>query len=294
MQIHANILPVVAVSTTKMISRALPRSGSGKTLHFRQILPWGRRPSSNIDQAKIALNVGDIYKIGASPLTKEGLPRLARFLLSVNGKLTHRGISMKFAFLKFAAAAALGIAAVAPAQAATTFQIDTDAADTYVNVTSFDQIGFTNFTASLASLPGAFSLEEGESFTFDFATLNIGGFLGAGTASLEAKLSFLTPGGSGTSEGDGFYVKGFVVSGGGLNWEDIAPITIGGATYQVEFSDLAGLSISNPKVKATVTLISEGVGSPVPEPAAWAMLITGFGMVGGAMRMRQPRRALAA
>ncbi|XHS00649.1 hypothetical protein ACFB49_22480 [Sphingomonas sp. DBB INV C78] len=201
---------------------------------------------------------------------------------------------MKFAFLKFAAAAALGIAAVAPAQAATTFQIDTDAADTYVNVTSFDQIGFTNFTASLASLPGAFSLEEGESFTFDFATLNIGGFLGAGTASLEAKLSFLTPGGSGTSEGDGFYVKGFVVSGGGLNWEDIAPITIGGATYQVEFSDLAGLSISNPKVKATVTLISEGVGSPVPEPAAWAMLITGFGMVGGAMRMRQPRRALAA
>lgn len=34
--------------------------------------------------------------------------------------------------------------------------------------------------------------------------------------------------------------------------------------------------------------------APVPEPATWAMMITGFGMVGGAMRMRQPRRALAA
>ncbi|WP_380872873.1 hypothetical protein ACFB49_37690 [Sphingomonas sp. DBB INV C78] len=202
---------------------------------------------------------------------------------------------MKNTFFKFAAAAALGVAAVAPAQAATTFSIDTDAADTYVKVTDFDQFGFTNFSASLASLPGAFTLNEGESFTFDFATLNIGGFLGAGTASLEAKLSFLTPGGSGTSEGDGFYVKGWVVSGGGLSWEDIAPITIGNATYQIDFSDLAGLTIANPKVKATVTLISEGVGGAVPEPATWAMLIAGFGMVGGAMRMRAPRgKAIAA
>ena len=43
---------------------------------------------------------------------------------------------------------------------------------------------------------------------------------------------------------------------------------------------------------ATWTFVSEVQFSSgaVPEPASWAMMITGFGMVGGAMRRRQSRR----
>ncbi|MBT9472342.1 MAG: PEPxxWA-CTERM sorting domain-containing protein [Phenylobacterium sp.] len=33
--------------------------------------------------------------------------------------------------------------------------------------------------------------------------------------------------------------------------------------------------------------VSIGVSSAVPEPATWAMMIMGFGLVGSAMRRRQ-------
>jgi hypothetical protein len=33
--------------------------------------------------------------------------------------------------------------------------------------------------------------------------------------------------------------------------------------------------------------------APVPEPAGWAMMIVGFGAIGGAMRRRQPRVSFA-
>ncbi|SNS61482.1 PEP-CTERM protein-sorting domain-containing protein [Sphingomonas laterariae] len=199
---------------------------------------------------------------------------------------------MKSMFLKAAAVVSIGLAAAVPAEAAVTFDIDT--ANTAVVVTDFDQLGWTTFSASLAGLPGAFSLEEGDSFTFDFANLNIGGVFGGGTATLEASLAFLNPGGAGSSEGAGWYAKGVVLTGGALVWDDIAPITVGGVTYKIDFSDLAGLSIHNPTVTATVTLLEDGVGGAVPEPATWAMLIAGFGMVGGAMRMNARRPALAA
>lgn len=200
---------------------------------------------------------------------------------------------MKSMFLKAAAVVSLGLAAAVPAEAAVTFDIDT--ANTYVNVTDFDDWGATSFSASLAALPGAFDLEVGESKVFNFIDLDIRGIFGGAEATLEANLAFLTPGGAGGSQGQGSYVTflGFV-SGGELTWQDIAPITVGGATYKVDFSDLHGISIGNPKVTATVTLLEEGVGGAVPEPATWAMLIAGFGMVGGAMRMNARRPALAA
>lgn len=37
-----------------------------------------------------------------------------------------------------------------------------------------------------------------------------------------------------------------------------------------------------------VPLLSGGSGSFVPEPASWAMLVAGFGIVGGSMRRRRP------
>jgi hypothetical protein len=35
------------------------------------------------------------------------------------------------------------------------------------------------------------------------------------------------------------------------------------------------------------------VGSAIPEPATWAMMLGGFGLVGGAMRRRKPNTAIA-
>lgn len=51
-------------------------------------------------------------------------------------------------------------------------------------------------------------------------------------------------------------------------------------------------TMSNP-VRVTITGITTqppGIGNAVPEPSTWAMMLTGFGMVGGAMRYR--RRSL--
>jgi opacity protein-like surface antigen len=43
--------------------------------------------------------------------------------------------------------------------------------------------------------------------------------------------------------------------------------------------------------KSTLTITTRG---GVPEPAAWAMMLAGFGLVGGAMRKRAPKVAYAA
>lgn len=51
-----------------------------------------------------------------------------------------------------------------------------------------------------------------------------------------------------------------------------------------------GGSFSNDSIGFNFTLITEAV----PEPASWAMMIAGFGVVGGAMRRRGHRRALLA
>ena len=40
-------------------------------------------------------------------------------------------------------------------------------------------------------------------------------------------------------------------------------------------------------------IVNAGPGSAAPEPAAWALMLTGFGLVGGAMRGRQGSRVLA-
>ena len=42
-----------------------------------------------------------------------------------------------------------------------------------------------------------------------------------------------------------------------------------------------------------VTLSGEVTAPGVPEPASWAMLITGFGIIGASARHRRPRRATA-
>lgn len=52
-------------------------------------------------------------------------------------------------------------------------------------------------------------------------------------------------------------------------------------------------SISGSFTFASPPTITDGGGSTVPEPAAWAMLIAGFGMTGAAMRRRGVRAVAA-
>lgn len=76
----------------------------------------------------------------------------------------------------------------------------------------------------------------------------------------------------------------------GLTGAGIASTTaIGGNTYRVDFSGLgnfqyiAFLQQNDSDDGFRVNSVTTGA---VPEPATWAMMITGFGFVGGAMRRR--------
>lgn len=72
-----------------------------------------------------------------------------------------------------------------------------------------------------------------------------------------------------------------------------SPITFGGVRYSGKVIDYqqAGVisrTYDSPylEIRATETVLSTAV-SAVPEPATWAMMISGFGLVGGTMRRRK-------
>ena len=72
-----------------------------------------------------------------------------------------------------------------------------------------------------------------------------------------------------------------------------APIDMSRATirpdgaFRMSFADTTGSS----SAFATVTFGAAPIESAVPEPATWAMMISGFGLVGGAMRRHRHRPA---
>ena len=143
----------------------------------------------------------------------------------------------------------------------------------------------------------AFSLAEGESHTFDFFKIRVGG-LGGATVDVTATLGFDLPfGTSATGNGDGWYATILgKVSGGALAWNDLPTILTAadGAQFSVDFSDVAGFTIGNSAwVQATVTAIAEAPPpvdpqqNAVAEPATIAML--GLGLFGiAALRRRAP------
>lgn len=66
-------------------------------------------------------------------------------------------------------------------------------------------------------------------------------------------------------------------------------LTFAGTARSVLFGGTA-----NQQVFDDLTFGSASVGGVVPEPAAWAMMILGFGVIGGALRRRGERTAYAA
>ena len=77
----------------------------------------------------------------------------------------------------------------------------------------------------------------------------------------------------------GYY--GFSRDGG-----DIASITFGNSYVSVRNLSLESFALP--------TFSASFVAAAVPEPASWAMMIAGFGLIGGALRMRTRKTAYAA
>lgn len=77
-------------------------------------------------------------------------------------------------------------------------------------------------------------------------------------------------------------------TGGFCNWTAIG-VTFDGIAHSIDFGGTA-----NQTAYDNITFGSATPGNGgVPEPATWAMLISGFGLVGGAMRARRRSTAFA-
>lgn len=90
------------------------------------------------------------------------------------------------------------------------------------------------------------------------------------------------------------------ISGGGVFSEFGAPAGFGpqlfsGTTAMPAFSPgtFAFTSLSGVPNGSTLTISAVAAAGAVPEPATWAMLITGFGVVGGSMRARRRTTAVS-
>ncbi len=70
------------------------------------------------------------------------------------------------------------------------------------------------------------------------------------------------------------------------NWTAVG-VAFGGTAYSIDFGGTA-----NQVAFDNITFGSKDPGG-VPEPAAWAMMLAGFGLVGGAMRRRQANVSFA-
>lgn len=211
-----------------------------------------------------------------------------------------------FKFLPAAAAAvALSFAAVPAAEAATTF------AGAVSNVTANNsgsglevQTGLYNsfnFDLDVGQNSGPIGL-----FTIWTDEADVAWFEDTSPRNIAVQFNFLQPGGpwsGGPVEGETFGFN-FVIQKGVVTWD--APeiftfgnggqlkVTLNGATFN------EGLFGTTPgkKYGSVVTGNFEYVQAPlqsaVPEPATWAMMITGFGLAGAAVRRRRTAFAVAA
>lgn len=102
-----------------------------------------------------------------------------------------------------------------------------------------------------------------------------------------------------TNSTQGFYYDGGPTNIYNQTWSDaIKPITFNFATtassITLSFSSTLDQDVTDEAWGVDNLLITDNAPGGVPEPSAWALLIIGFGAVGGALRRgAKPRAALA-
>lgn len=172
-----------------------------------------------------------------------------------------------------------------------------DSTDSSINITSDNTVCLGSCALSVTKLTpfSDITLAQGQSATFDFAKFNIAPGFGGGSASVDASLAFFVPdAGPASTGGHGVYgtVGGFI-SAGGLVWDN--PVqqfkTSDGSTFTVTFNNLVGAEFGNSAID-TITITADSIA--VPEPASWALLILGVGMMGVALRRKASFKAVAA
>lgn len=196
-----------------------------------------------------------------------------------------------------AATAAMSLFSVSAANAAS-LAFDFDEANSSVtvvsNTPSFCIGGTCKLSADLLDPFANLTIEEGDSATFDFVTFNVSRGFGAETdARVEAILAFITPDANSAQTGGtssylrlgGIFTPGLVT--GSLIWDN--PIqqiaALDGSLFTVQFHNLQGVTFGG-NATAKVTITVDHVASAAPEPATWALLIGGFGLVGATLRRR--------
>ncbi|MBS0479357.1 MAG: choice-of-anchor D domain-containing protein [Proteobacteria bacterium] len=148
-----------------------------------------------------------------------------------------------------------------------TYDLGTLAANSGSFTTDFGVANLVALSSFSESLGGSFSDVAAQGYTFNG---NIFSGLQGGASNTGNFLTFDTTGLSNGTYGKTFTFNGYSAYPG-LNNLNLAPIT----------------------VTITAQINGGGGGNPggVPEPATWAMMILGFGMIGGAMRRTSKRDA---
>ena len=158
----------------------------------------------------------------------------------------------------------------------------------------------SGFAARNASVLSLINTAGGGSLTFTTPNSTqtvVGPFTGPNAVS---SVTYAAPGGV-TSNGTGQWItvddNGF---GTGVAWGvgSLANASAGALTviFDVNFMQTTANFNSVQLTKNLIGFVGNEVDPPagvIPEPATWAMMIAGFGLVGGAMRRRRVARAIA-
>jgi len=170
--------------------------------------------------------------------------------------------------------------------------VDPTATGSNVNaqITSSNCLGcFVDVSLSDDLEAAAAWLDTGDSFTFDFFDIVVGGLFGTAQVEVDATLALASPDVSASGNGIGAFASLlFVINGGYLEWIQPDFFDLGDGTFlSISFEDLFEFGIGNSTtVSATISRVAA-----VPEPGTTALFVVGLLTLWFASRRRLVRHS---